>query len=79
MERKEFLLPLFLATDSTNISVLGQNDKVMEYKISVSPKTYFVNTPEGMIVSVIKGQRLNKIWDNRIVLKMSNVIFNNRK
>ncbi len=79
MERKEFLLPMFLATDCTDISVLGQNDKVMEYNISVSPKTYFVNTHEGMIVSVIKGQRLNKTWDNRIVLKMSNVLFNNRK
>ncbi len=77
MERKNFLIPSFASTDSTKISVLGQNDIVMEYDIDVSPKTFFSSNELGMLVSVIKGQRLNKTWDNRVVIKMENVVYRN--
>ena len=48
----------------------------MEYEIEKDPKIYAVPTDEGLFVSVIKAQRLNKTWKNPVVLKMENVSYN---
>ena len=72
MERKTFNLPSVKTTENTKISVLGQNDEMMEYAIHISPKTHFSNTGTGLMVSVIKGQRLNKTWDNPVVIRIEN-------
>ncbi|MDR2430347.1 MAG: alpha-L-fucosidase [Puniceicoccales bacterium] len=72
--RKDFLLKSVRATDATRISVLGQNDKVVEYS-NTKPQSRFTQTPEGLKVSVVRAQRIynNYKWPNPIVIKLENV------
>jgi len=73
MERKEFLLRTIKGNENTKVSVLGQNQKVVEYELETDPRIYATPTEEGLFVSVIKSQRLTKTWDNPVVLKIENV------
>jgi alpha-L-fucosidase len=75
MERKEFLLRHVKASKKTRVSVLGQSQDVMEYQVTTDPRIHCAPTKEGLFVSVIKAQRLNKRWDNPIVLRLENVKF----
>ena len=74
-ERKEFILHSVKATANTRASVLGQNDKVVEYT-NVVPDTRFEQTPEGLKISCVRAQRIynNNKWPNPIVLKLENVV-----
>ena len=72
--RKKFILKSVQSTKDTRISVLGQNDKVVEYS-NVVPKSKFIQTPSGLEVSVVRAQRIynNYKWPNPIVIKLENV------
>jgi len=72
--RKEFLLSSVRATATTKVSVLGQNDLVLEYSNEI-PKTTFEQTSEGLKVSCVRAQRIynNSKWPNPIVLKLENI------
>jgi len=76
-ERKELVLKELKATADTKISVLGQNDKVLEYKKDVNPKSNFKQTGKGLEISVMRAQRIynNYAWPNTIVVKLENVDF----
>lgn len=76
-ERKELVLKELKATANTKISVLGQNDKVLEYKKDVNPKSKFKQTDKGLEISVMRAQRIynNKRWTNTVVVKLDNVEF----
>ncbi len=74
-ERKEFLIRSVTGGPDTEVSVLGQNQQVLEYEIQKDPEIHAVPTDEGLYVSIIKAQRLNKTWDNPLVLKMENVSY----
>ena len=76
-ERKELLLTELLATDSTAVSVLGQNDKVLEYKPDANVESRFTQTPEGLQLSIARAQRIynDKKWPNAVVIKLDNVEF----
>lgn len=78
-QRKEVLLTELQATDSTTISVLGQNDKVLEYNPSANVESRFTQTTEGLKLSVARAQRIynNKRWPNAVVIKIENVKFVN--
>lgn len=72
--RKTFLIRSAIATNQTQVSVLGQNSKVIEYKTDdVSCK--YKQTDKGLEVSVVKAQRIydDHRWPNPVVIKLENV------
>lgn len=74
-DRKEFVLQSVRASEGTKISVLGQNDRVVEYKPTVDATSRFEQTDEGLKISVVRAQRLynDHGWPNPIVVKLENV------
>lgn len=73
MERRSFLFRTLRGGPGTKVSILGQNAEMMEYSIEISPAPLWEVTPGGIFVNVIKAQRLNKTWDNPLVVKLENV------
>ena len=76
-ERKDIVLKSWKATDQTQVSVLGQNDKALEYQPDVDPASSFKQTEAGLELSIMRAQRIynNKTWPNTVVLKLENVEF----
>jgi len=73
MEEKAFFFRSMVGNDATKISVLGQNEVMMEYQVHRSPKPIFSLTEEGIFVNVVKAQRLNKTWRNPLVIRLEDV------
>jgi alpha-L-fucosidase len=73
---KTFTLQSVEATPQTRVSVLGQNDRVLEYRPDVEPRTTFRQTAEGLRVTAWRAQRLynDRRWPNPVVLKLENVL-----
>jgi alpha-L-fucosidase len=76
-ERKEIVLRSWRATDRTEVSVLGQNDRVLEYTPDADPESRFRQTGAGLEISVMRAQRIynNQAWPNTLVVKLENVEF----
>lgn len=74
-EERTLLLRSVKATDRTRASVLGQNDKVVEYRPEVVPATTWKATSEGLEITATRAQRLynDRRWPNAVVLKLENV------
>jgi len=74
-ERKEFVLGSVKSTLQTKISVLGQNDKVVEYAPNKDAQSSFSSKDDGLHISVVRAQRIynNNKWPNPIVVKMENI------
>ena len=55
--------------------VLGQNEKVLEYRPEVTPKTEWEQTAAGLRITAYRAQRLynDRRWPNPVVLKITNV------
>lgn len=72
---REFTLHSVAATAKTTISVLGQDDRTLEYKPDVIPKSTFSQQPDGLHVRVMRAQRLqdNSKWPNALVIKLTDV------
>jgi alpha-L-fucosidase len=72
---KEFTLHSVRATDKTEVSVLGQNDEVVEYHPEIKPKSSWHQEKDGLHVRAMQAQRLqdNFRWPNPVVLKITNV------
>ncbi len=72
---KEFTLKSVRATARTEASILGQNDRVMEYQPSVVPKTTFRQEADGLRIRAMHTQRLHddRRWPNPIVVKLTHV------
>lgn len=70
--QKTVLLRSVLAGEDSKVRVLGQNDEVLEYRPSVTPKTDWEQTPEGLRVRAYRAQRLynDRRWPNPVVLKI---------
>jgi alpha-L-fucosidase len=71
---KDFLLKSVKATDQTQVSVLGQNGRVLEYRPAVNPAPSFRQETDGLHIHAMFTQRLqdNSRWPNPIVLKITN-------
>ena len=71
---KEFTLHSVRATARTEVSVLGQNDQVIEYHPEITPKSSWHQEQDGLHVRVMQTQRLqdNFHWPNPAVLKITN-------
>ena len=72
---KDFVLHSVRATAKTEISVLGQNDKVVEYHSEINPKSTFHQEKDGLHIRVMATQRLqdNFRWPNPAVIRLTNV------
>lgn len=79
MEEKAFFIRSLSGTANTKVSILGQNNEMMEYHVSRSPKPILSVVDEGIFINVIKAQRLNKTWNNPLVIKLENVEFKTDK
>ncbi|KJD37247.1 alpha-L-fucosidase [Tamlana sedimentorum] len=75
--RRNFLIKYLKATPKTTISVLGQNDKVVEYWPENNPESRFIQHNKGLEISISRAHRVynNKIWPNPVVVKLTNVEF----
>ena len=74
-EWKDFVLHSVRATDQTKASVLGQNDKALEYQADVVPQTTFEQTDDGLKIRAMRAQRLynDRKWPNPVVIKLTHV------
>jgi len=74
---RNYILKCLTATEKTRISVLGQNDRVVEYKPDANPVSKVKQTREGLQISVVRAQRVynNRKWPNPLVVKLENVMF----
>lgn len=72
--RKTFLIRSAVSTVNTQISVLGQNSQVIEYK-NDDVSCRYRQTTKGLEVSVVKAQRIydDHRWPNPVVIKLDNV------
>ena len=62
-ERREFMINSVRAADETKVSVLGQNDNIVEY-MGVDPESRFEQTENVLKISVVRAQRLSwKTWN----------------
>ncbi len=74
-EWKDLVLHSVRASAATRVSVLGQNDAVLEYQPTVVPKTTWTQERDGLHIRAMAAQRLytDRKWPNPIVLKLTNV------
>jgi alpha-L-fucosidase len=72
---RDIVLHSVRATAQTEVSVLGQNDEVLEYRSDVIPKTTFEQRPDGLHIRAMRAQRVynNRQWPNPVVLKLTHV------
>lgn len=79
-DQKVFSVKSVRSTGRTIISVLGQNDEIVEYHPEITPVSQFTQEEEKLTFSVYRAQRLynNKKWPNPLVVKLSNVILSGR-
>ena len=77
-ERREVLLNSVKASSDTKVSVVGHDNKTLEYSPDVNGETTFEQTGEGLKLSVFRGQRIynDRKWPNPIVVKLENVVKN---
>lgn len=73
---KEISLKSIRSTPETKISVLGQNDEVLEYQPTVVPKSSFRQEGDTLVLRAMHAQRLytNRAWPNPVVIKLENVL-----
>ena len=74
-KRKNYILKSLKITKDTKIEVLGHDGLVVEYQPSNDPKSYAVQKEDGILLSVIRAQRIynNNFWPNPVVVKLTNV------
>ncbi len=72
-EWNEITLRSLRAGTGTQVSVLGQNDKVLEYRSEVVPKTMWRQDDQSLHIRAMHAQRLtdDRKWPNPIVLKIT--------
>lgn len=73
--RREFVLKSVAATDDTQIRVLGQTSRIVEYSPDTDAEARFEQTPEGLSISVVRAQRLynDHKWPNPVVVELTHV------
>ncbi len=71
--RKSFTIKSVRATDKTQIELLGQSGRVLEYAPKVNPKATWTQDEDGLHVSVMRAQRIynNTKWPNPAVIKIT--------
>lgn len=74
-ERREFVLKSVSITENSNVEVLGQSGKRVEYMPETNGTTFFNQKEDGLHISCVRAQRLynNNKWNYPLVLKITNV------
>lgn len=77
-DRKTFETNAFKTTDKSEISVLGHNGKVLEYKPLFDPSPFIIKKQNGTKFSVTRSQRIynDRKWFNPVVVKITNLDVN---
>ena len=72
-EKKTISLKSVRATGRTDVSILGQSDKVLEYRPELDPKTTWRADGQGIAISAYRAQRIynDRRWPNPVVLKIT--------
>jgi len=72
--RKLFLIRSIKTSKDTEVSVLGQSSKWIEYSPDINASTKWHQDEEGLHISAVRAQRLynNSKWQNPVVLKITN-------
>ena len=72
---REFVLKTVRVTAKTTIGVLGQNDKLVEYRPNIDPKSTFHQEADGLHVRVVRAQRLRDSdqWPYPSVITLTDV------
>lgn len=75
-EWKDLVLHSVKATPQTQISVLGQNDKALEYQPNTVPQSTFKSTDDGLKIRAMRAQRLynDRKWPNPVVIRLTHVL-----
>ncbi len=73
---KTFFIRSLKGTEATKVTILGQHDEVMEYKLKTSPKPVVSVVEEGIFINAMRNHRTNKEWHNPVVIKLENVEYN---
>ncbi len=73
--RKEITLTSVRATKATQVAILGQTGRVLEYHPAVDPQATWTQDADGLHLSVMRAQRLynNRQWPNPVVIKLTHV------
>ena len=74
-EWKEIVLRSVKTSPDSRVTVLGQNDQVVEYQPDVVPKTTWSQDAKGLHIRAMRAQRLytDRKWPNPVVLKVTRV------
>ncbi|HUV65906.1 MAG TPA: alpha-L-fucosidase [Sedimentisphaerales bacterium] len=72
-ERKSFTLKSVRATEQSQIEILGQSGRVLEYQTEVNPKATWTQDKEGLHIEAMRAQRIynNSKWPNPVVIKIA--------
>ena len=72
--RKSFTLESVCATDDTEIELLGQSGRVLEYNTTADPRARWSQDEKGLHISVMRAQRIynDTKWPNPVVIKITN-------
>lgn len=72
---REFVLHSVRASSHTAISVLGQSDRIVEYRPNLVPKSSWRQEADGLHIRVMRAQRLqdNSRWPNAAVVRLTGV------
>jgi alpha-L-fucosidase len=73
-ESKSIRLASIRATSATKVSVLGQNDQLIEYRPQDDARTTWRQQDDGLHIRAVRAQRLytRGFWPNPVVLKITN-------
>ncbi|MBO9564540.1 MAG: alpha-L-fucosidase [Niastella sp.] len=74
-DRRSLVFHSIKSTPTTRVSVLGQNSLIQEYRPGKNVSCKFQQTDTGLVVSVVKAQRLydDHRWPNAVVVKLEQV------
>lgn len=74
-EAREFVLRTVRATATTTVGVLGQNDRVVEYRPGLNARSTFHQEADGLHVRVMRAQRLrdDDVWPYPSVIRLTEV------
>ncbi|MEO8661466.1 MAG: alpha-L-fucosidase [Bryobacteraceae bacterium] len=74
-EWKDIVLRSVESSAETKVTVLSQNDLVLEYQPGVVPKTTWKQSSDGFHIRAMRAQRLytDRKWPNPVVLKITGV------
>ncbi len=72
-KRRTFTFESVRATDESEIELLGQSGRVLEYNTSVNPKATWTQDDDGLHITAMRAQRIynNTKWPNPVVIKIT--------